>query len=116
MPLPTECSLEPLLSTLQAKHSIHSDTMPHHIAIRAESSESQNTYKTQYSYNKKICTRAYGRPYSNAMFPLSCACVRTHIGREMSAHKKTWSAHKFSFKKCFCTYFIHAVLNIDECW
>ena len=23
---------------------------------------------------------------------------------------------KFSFKKPFCTYFIHVVLNIDECW
>ena len=31
------------------------------------------------------------------MFPLGCACA--HTGREMSAHKKTWSAHKFSFKK-----------------
>jgi len=30
------------------------------------------------------------------MFPLSYA----HTGRDMSAHKKTWSAHKFSFKKC----------------
>jgi len=30
------------------------------------------------------------------MFPLSCARVRT--GREMIAHKKTWSAHEFSLK------------------
>jgi len=29
-----------------------------------------------------------------AIFSLGCACVRTHTGREMSAHKKTWSAHK----------------------
>ena len=36
-----------------------------------------------------------------AMFPLSCACVRAHTGREMSAHKKTWDGHKSSFKKCF---------------
>src|SRR6218665_217259 len=48
------------------------------------------------------------------MFPLSCACVHTCC--EMSAHKKTWSTHKFSFKKCFCTHFIHVVTNIDECW
>jgi len=34
---------------------------------------------------------------SAAMFPLSCACVRAHTGREMSAHKETWSAHKFYF-------------------
>ena|SRR6218665_1279360 len=32
------------------------------------------------------------------MFPLSCARVSAHIGRENSAHKKTWSAHTFSFK------------------
>jgi len=25
--------------------------------------------------------------------------AQAHTGREMSAHKKTWSAHKFSFKK-----------------
>jgi len=47
---------------------------------------------------------------------LSCARVRAHTGREMSAHKETWSARKFSIKKCFCTYFIHVILNIDECW
>ena len=32
-----------------------------------------------------------------AMFPLSCACVRMLSGREISAHKKTWSEHKFPF-------------------
>jgi len=36
-----------------------------------------------------------------AMFPLSCARVHMHTGREMSAHKKTWGTHKFFFKKCF---------------
>jgi len=50
------------------------------------------------------------------MFPLSCVRVRAHTGREMSTQKKTWSAHKFSFKKMFSTYFIHVILNIDECW
>jgi len=35
------------------------------------------------------------------MFPLSC--VRAHTGREMSAHKKTWSTHKFSFEKMLHT-------------
>ena len=45
-----------------------------------------------------------------SMFPLSCASVRAHTGREMSTHKKTWSADKFY------THFIHVVLNIDECW
>jgi len=34
-----------------------------------------------------------------AMFPLSCARACAHTGREMSTHKKTWSAHKFSCKK-----------------
>jgi len=28
------------------------------------------------------------------MFPLNCAQVCAHTGRETSAHKKTWSAHK----------------------
>jgi len=32
------------------------------------------------------------------MFPLSCVPVRAHTGREMSAHKKTWSTHTFFFK------------------
>jgi len=27
--------------------------------------------------------------------------VRAHTGRETSAHKKTWSTHKYSFQKCF---------------
>src|SRR6218665_2698575 len=35
------------------------------------------------------------------MFPLSCA----QTGYEMSALKKTWSAHKWFFRKCFCTLF-----------
>jgi len=35
------------------------------------------------------------------MFALSCARVRTHTSREMSTRKKTWSAHKFSFKNVF---------------
>jgi len=39
-------------------------------------------------------------------------CART--SRETSAHKKTWSSHKFSFKNCFCTYFIHVASNTDE--
>jgi len=30
---------------------------------------------------------------------LSCARVRAHTGREMSIHKKPWSAQKCSFKK-----------------
>jgi len=28
-----------------------------------------------------------------SMFPLNCERVRAHTGREMSTHKKTWSAH-----------------------
>src|SRR6218665_2774375 len=48
------------------------------------------------------------------MFPLGCA--NAHTGREMSAHRKTWSVHKFSFKKCFCTHFIHVFVNIVKCW
>ena len=47
-----------------------------------------------------------------AIFPLRCA--RVHTGREMSAHKKSWSAHKFSFKECFCIHFINVVLNINR--
>jgi len=50
------------------------------------------------------------------MFPLSCEHVRVHAGREMSAHKKTWRAHKFSFKKCFFAHNIHVILYIHECW
>jgi len=30
------------------------------------------------------------------MFPLRCARVRAHTGREISAHENTWSAQKFS--------------------
>ena len=48
------------------------------------------------------------------MYPLRCARVRANTAREMSAHKKTWSAHKSSLQKCFCTYFIHAIPNSDE--
>jgi len=43
------------------------------------------------------------------MLPLSCAHERVHTGHETSAHKKTLSAHRCSFQKCFCTYFIHVV-------
>jgi len=39
--------------------------------------------------------------YLAVMFPLSCAHVRAHAGHETSTHKKTWSAHKYSFRKCF---------------
>src|SRR6218665_342203 len=49
------------------------------------------------------------------MFPLSCAHVRAHTGCEMSAHRKTLSAHKFSFKNVSYKYFIHLVPNTDEC-
>jgi len=35
------------------------------------------------------------------MFPLSCARMHMHTGREMSAHKKTGSAYKFSFTNVF---------------
>src|SRR6218665_3199906 len=42
---------------------------------------------------------------SPPMFPLSCARVLEHTGLETSAHKKTWSAHKCSFKKCVCLLF-----------
>jgi len=38
--------------------------------------------------------------YHAALFPLSCA--RVHTSRETSAHKKTWSAHKFFFKNFLC--------------
>jgi len=36
-----------------------------------------------------------------AMFPLSWARVRTHTGREMSAHKKISSAHNFPLNNVF---------------
>jgi len=45
------------------------------------------------------------------MYPLSCVRVCAHTRRETSAHKKTWSAHKCSFQKCFCRCFIHVVPN-----
>jgi len=47
---------------------------------------------------------------SEAMFPQSCALVRAHTGREMSALKKL-GAHiiHFPLKQCFCTYFIHFI-------
>ena len=51
---------------------------------------------------------------SVAMFPLSCAHVLAHTGHEISAHKKTWSTHKFSFKNCVCTCLTHGVIKIDE--
>jgi len=49
-----------------------------------------------------------------AMFPLSCARECAHTGRETSAHKKTWSAHKYSLQKWLCTHFIHVIPNSDE--
>ena len=45
-----------------------------------------------------------------------CMCVCAHTGHEMSSHKKIWSTHKFFVKNVFSTYFIHVVLNIDECY
>jgi len=45
------------------------------------------------------------------MFPLNCARVRAHTKREMNARKRTWTARKCSFQKCFCTYFIHVFQN-----
>jgi len=42
------------------------------------------------------------------MFPLSCARVRTHTGRETSAHKKTWSAQQnFPSKKYLHIFYAH---------
>ena len=51
-----------------------------------------------------------------SVFQCSLQVVRVCTGHEMSAQKETWRAHKFSFKKCFCTYFINFVPNISECW
>jgi len=48
------------------------------------------------------------------MFPLSCARARAYTGRETSAHKQTWSAHKISFEKWFCANFMHTVTYTDE--
>ena len=42
------------------------------------------------------------------MFPLSCVSVCVHTGHEISAHKKTWSAHKW-FLQIF-----HTTPNSDE--
>jgi len=43
--------------------------------------------------------------------------MHAHTGREPSAHKKTWSAHKCSFQKLLLhIYFIPVVSNIDETW
>src|SRR6218665_2699932 len=50
-------------------------------------------------------------PHHVPMFPFKLWGVRVHTSRETSAHKKTWSTHKRSFKKCFCTYFIQVVPN-----
>jgi len=57
--------------------------------------------------------------------------VRTHTGREMSIHKKTWSAQNCSFKKCaypdngglellvivkyHYVYFIHSIFVFEAC-
>jgi len=54
--------------------------------------------------------------YSEATFPLSCAHVRAHTSCKTSAHKKTWSAHKRSFQKPLCTYFIHVIPNTVKSW
>jgi len=40
----------------------------------------------------------------------------SHTSHEMSSHKKTWSAHTFSFKQCFLHIFYNVVLNVDACW
>src|SRR6218665_1328302 len=45
-----------------------------------------------------------------------CVCACAHTSHEMCTHKKTWSAHKCSFQKCFCTYFIHGVPNTNDFW
>jgi len=50
---------------------------------------------------------------SRSMFPLSCARVRTLTSCEMSAHKKTWSAHK-CFLHMFHTH--RSKINTDESW
>jgi len=51
------------------------------------------------------------------MFPLSCVRVRAHTSHDMSAHKKTWSTYKFSFKNAFLhTFHTWRFKYIDECW
>jgi len=45
------------------------------------------------------------------LFPLTCARVRMHTGRDTSAQKKTWSTHKCSFQKYLC---INVITNSDE--
>jgi len=64
-------------------------------------------------YNSFLCVSSHKQyvTYSWPMFPVSCARVHAHKSRETSAHKKTWSTHKCSFQKCFCTYFIHVIPN-----
>jgi len=46
---------------------------------------------------------------SNVLSKL-CMCVRVHTGRETSAHKKTWSAHKWSLQNCV----LHTLFHIQK--
>jgi len=46
-----------------------------------------------------------------SMFPLSCAPVRAHTGRQLSAYKKTWSAHKFFLALMRPTYYLRLNLT-----
>src|SRR6218665_3525016 len=61
---------------------------------------SSDDYSTVHSFIPDISIAPLQvQCYSEAMFPLT----RAHTGKEMSTHKKTWSAHNLSFKKCVCT-------------
>jgi len=42
----------------------------------------------------------------------SKAAVSVHTDQETSAHKKTGSAHKCFFQKCFCTNFLHFICRL----
>jgi len=71
------------------------------------------THLSSYSICYEFGSQAHGL---SPMFPLSCARVHAHTGRETSAHKKTWSAQKISFQKWLCIYFLHIVTYTVKSW
>jgi len=47
------------------------------------------------------------------MFPLSCAHLHAHTGRETSSQNKNWNAHKCSFQKCFFAHISYTSFQIQ---
>ena len=68
--------------------------------------------KPDFRFSINIPTPDLFRELTNVPSKL-CTCVHVHTVHRMSAHKKTWSTHKFSFKICFLHIFHTRLFQIQ---